>query len=414
MKQINIGIIGLGVVGAAVAEVLHKNASAIAAQSGLRLLVKKGCDLRKVKVSCPVTTDAYELINDRDISIIVETMGGVNPAKKFILDAIAAGKHVVTSNKELIALHLDEILASAREHNVSVLYEASVGGGVPILGALRGNLAGNVLSEVYGIVNGTTNYILSTMSEEGKEFSEALKEAQAKGFAEANSKKDVEGYDAAYKTVILAAEAFGVRVKMDDVFREGIEKITIEDIRYAREIGYAIKLLAIAKENAGSVDVRVHPALVPLAHPLAGIRQNFNAIYVKGFPIGELMFYGPGAGGNPTASAVIADLIELGQTGRVFRREIKAATVKKIDDVKARYYLRLQVSDKVGVLASIAKVFAEKSVSIAAVIQKETAQNTTTLVIMLDESSEKNMQSALNSIKKLSVVHRLGNLIRIL
>ncbi len=414
MKQINIGIIGLGVVGSAVAEALKRNAALVAAQSGIQLNVKKGCDLRKVKAACPVTSDAYALINDPEIKIIVETMGGVNPAKKFVLDALAAGKHVVTSNKELVASHMPELLSAAKRRNVSLLYEASVGGGVPILAALRKNLAGNTLTEVYGIVNGTTNYILSTMAEEGKEFSEALNEAQEKGYAEANPKKDIEGYDAAYKAVILAAEAFGERVKLDSVYREGIEKISGEDILYAREIGFAIKLLAIAQKGDRGVDVRVHPALVPLSHPLAGVRKNFNAIYVQGYPVGELMFYGPGAGGEPTASAIISDLIELGQAGTIFRRELKDATVKPIAEIVSRYYLRLQVSDKVGVLASIAKIFAEKNVSIAAVIQKETVGSLATLVIMLDEAVEKNIQAAISAAKKLSVVNRVNNLIRIL
>ncbi|MFH1389302.1 MAG: homoserine dehydrogenase [Candidatus Margulisiibacteriota bacterium] len=414
MKQINIGIIGLGVVGSAVAEAIKLNSASIAARSGLQLKIKKGCDLRKVKAACPVTNDAYELINDPEVKVIVETMGGVNPAKKFVLDSLAAGKHVVTSNKELVALHMPELLSAARRRNVSILYEASVGGGIPILAALRKELAGNNLTGVFGIVNGTTNYILSTMAEEGKEFSEALKEAQEKGYAEANPKKDVEGYDAAYKAVILAAEAFGARVKMDLVYREGIEKIAGEDILYAREIGFAIKLLAIAQNSASGVDVRVHPALVPLSHPLAGVRKNFNAIYVQGFPVGELMFYGPGAGGAPTASAIVSDIIELGQASPVFRGELKERPVKPIADISSRYYLRLQVSDKVGVLATIARVFTEKNVSIAAVIQKENVGNLATLVIMLDESVEKNIQAAISAIKKLSVVSRVNNLIRIL
>ncbi|MBU0629784.1 MAG: homoserine dehydrogenase [Candidatus Margulisbacteria bacterium] len=414
MKQINIGIIGLGVVGSAVAEAIKLNSASIAARSGLQLKIKKGCDLRKVKAACPVTNDAYELINDPEVKVIVETMGGVNPAKKFVLDSLAAGKHVVTSNKELVALHMPELLSAARRRNVSILYEASVGGGIPILAALRKELAGNNLTGVFGIVNGTTNYILSTMAEEGKEFSEALKEAQEKGYAEANPKKDVEGYDAAYKAVILAAEAFGARVKMDSVYREGIEKIAGEDILYAREIGFAIKLLAIAQNSASGVDVRVHPALVPLSHPLAGVRKNFNAIYVQGFPVGELMFYGPGAGGAPTASAIVSDIIELGQASPVFRGEFKERPVKPIADISSRYYLRLQVSDKVGVLATIARVFTEKNVSIAAVIQKENVGNLATLVIMLDESVEKNIQAAISAIKKLSVVSRVNNLIRIL
>jgi homoserine dehydrogenase len=362
------------------------------------------------------------LLNDPDISVIVETMGGVNPARKYVLAALKAGKHVVTSNKELVARHLPELLAAAAENNVSFLFEAAVGGGIPILNTLRDNLAANKINEIYGIVNGTTNYILSKMTEEGIEFSAALNRAQAKGYAEANPKMDIEGYDASFKAAILGSVAFGARVRWEAVYREGIEKITAEDIDYAGEIGYVIKLLAVAKLAGGALDVRVHPALVAKTHPLASVSENFNAIYVKGYPVGELMFYGPGAGGNPTASAVIGDIItaangELRITpclpaGRNY--ELRSFPARKIDQIASRYYIRLQAEDKHGVLAGIAKAFAGNKVGIAAVTQKEKVGNLATIVILVHSVPEKDLIAAIKKIKKLAVVRTVSNVIRIL
>jgi len=405
---IKIGILGLGTVGSAVAQ-------AIAKRPELGLKVKKGCDLRKVKAPFPVTRSAMEVINDPEIQIIVETMGGVNPAKQFVLAALKAGKHVVTSNKELIARHMDEIMAAAKRHGVSVLFEGAVGGGIPVLNTIRDNLAGNRIDEVYGIVNGTTNYILSKMTEEGAEFATALKAAQKLGYAEANPKSDIAGYDAAYKAVILAATAFGAKVRLADVYREGIEKIAAEDIAYANDIGYVIKLLAIAKRAAGKVEVRVHPALVAKSHPLSNIHANFNAIYIKGEPVGELMLYGQGAGGGPTASAVIGDVKALANAEYGMRNaELRKYQFKKIEEIESRYYIRLQASDRHGVLAGIAKAFADKKVSIAAVNQKETRGSTATIVILVHKVAEQNLVAALRAVKKLSVVKKVSNVIRIL
>jgi homoserine dehydrogenase len=415
MKQVNIGILGLGTVGSAVAEVLRKNAPAIAEKTGIKIAVKKVCDIKRKKTAFSFTADPGDIIKDHDISIMVEAIGGVNPAKRLVLAALAEGKHVVTSNKELIALHMDEILSAAAKNGVSVLFEGSVGGGIPILAALRDNLSANRISEVYGIVNGTTNYILSKMAEEGKEFSEVLKEAQKKGFAEANPKLDIEGYDASYKAAILASVAFGAKVKWNDVYREGIEKVTSEDILYAGEIGYAVKLLAVAKMVDQALEVRVHPALVPINHPLANVAENFNAVYVKGFPVGELMFYGPGAGGNPTASAVISDIIQVASSkSKIQNSKLRNLKIKGIGEIKSRYYIRLQAPDRYGVLAGISKAFADKKVSIAAVTQKETVGDTSTIVILLHEVAEQNLKAALAVIGRLPVVRRVGNVIRIL
>lgn len=405
---INVGILGLGTVGSAVA----RNLKGI---PGIR--VKKACDIRRVRSSCPLTHDPWHLINDPEISVVVEAIGGVNPAKKYVLAAIAAGKHVVTPNKELMALHMEEILSAAAKKKVAVLFEGSVGGGIPILAALRDNLSANRISEVYGIVNGTTNYILSKMTAEGMGFSEALKKAKEKGFAEANPKSDIEGYDASYKAAIMASVAFGARVRWQDVYREGIEKITSEDIAYAADIGYVVKLLAIAKLFNGQLDVRVHPALVPKSHPLANVSENFNAIYVKGFPVGELMFYGPGAGGNTTSSAVINDILAIAKrptTQPPNYPTTESLKMRKIDEIESRYYIRLRVPDRYGVLAGISKAFAGKKVSVAAVTQKETVGNLATIIILLHGIREKNLKSALSSIRKLPVVHRICNVIRIM
>jgi homoserine dehydrogenase len=414
MKQIQIGIIGFGTVGSAVAEVLKKNKSVLAERAGLEIKVKAVCDIRKLSIPYSLVPSPQSLIADPEISLIVETMGGVNPAKKYVLAALKAGKHVVTSNKELVARHMDELLAVAAQNNVSLLFEGAVGGGIPILNTLRDNLAADKISEVYGIVNGTTNFILSRMTAEKLEFSEALAMAKQMGYAEADPKMDIEGYDASFKAAILGSVAFGARVRWEAVYREGIEKITAEDINYAGAIGYVIKLLAVARLDGGALDVRVHPALVAKSHPLASVSENFNAIYVKGYPVGELMFYGPGAGGNPTASAVIGDIIAATRDSRPVTRDLKAFPLLPIAQIGSRYYIRLQAEDKHGVLAGIAKAFADKKVGIAAVTQKETVGNLATIIILVHSVQEKNLIAAISAIKKLAVVRNVCNVIRIL
>ena len=415
MKKVNIGIFGYGIVGSAVADVLKKNAAVIAERGGVAIKVKQVCDLRKITTPYPLSSNPSDILSDPEISLVVETMGGVNPAKKYVLAALRAGKHVVTSNKELVARHMDELLAAAAKSGVSLLFEGAVGGGIPILNSLRDHLAANKIGEVYGIVNGTTNYILSKMTEDKLEFSTALAKAQQLGFAEANPKMDIEGYDASYKAAILGSVAFGARVRWENVYREGIDKVTAEDIAYAGEIGYVIKLLAVARLEGGALDVRVHPALVAKTHPLASVSENFNAIYVKGFPVGELMFYGPGAGGNPTASAVIGDIITAADSElRTPNSELKNCKIKNIEETSGRYYIRLQAEDKHGVLAGIAKAFADNKVGIAAVTQKEKVGNLATIVILVHSVPEKNLIAAIKQIKKLNVVRTVSNVIRIL
>ena len=412
-KRVNIGIIGFGNIGSAVADVLQKNRAHISENSGLELKIKKVCDVVKRKTSLPYTSDAYGIIDDPEIDVVVEAIGGVNPALKFILAALKNKKHVVTPNKEVIAKHMKEILAVARQNRVQVLFEAAVGGGIPIIQPLRESLAGNQITEIYGIVNGTTNYILSKMTEEGMEFAEALKKAKDKGYAEPDPSADIKGFDASYKTAILASVSFGAEVDWKDVSFEGITKVTQEDIQYAKQIGYVIKLLAITRIVEGKLEVRVHPALVSKTHPLAFVSGNNNAIYVKGKPVGELMFYGPGAGGGPTASAVISDVIQAVKAKKSGIKKKKKVRIRKIEDISSRYYIRLEAPDCTGVLAGISKAFARKKVSIAAVVQKETVGKSATIVIMLHRVPEKNLKAALSSISKLSVVRRICNVIRI-
>ena len=414
-RQVNIGIIGLGNIGFSLLEVLRKNHSVILKNSGIDIKVKKVCDIRKKKTSAPFTTDPYQIINDPKISVIVEAIGGVNPALKFILAALKKGKHIVTPNKEVIAKHMKEILTAARQNRARVFFEGAVGGGIPIIGPLKECLAGNKLELVYGIVNGTTNYLLTKMTREGMEFSEALKRAKEQGFAEPDPTADINGFDAAYKAAILASVAYGAEVKLSDVYREGIAGITQEDIQYANDIGYVIKLLAITKMVEGKLDVRVHPALVSKDHPLAAVSDNFNAIYVRGYPLGELMFYGPGAGGGPTASAIISDIIASAKSKiQNPKSKLKKYKIRKIVEITSRYYIRLQAPDRFGVLAGISKAFAQKKVSIAAVVQKETVGNTATIVIILHRTAEKNLNAALKLIKKLPQVKKVCNVIRII
>lgn len=414
MKKIKIGIIGFGTVGSSVLKLINKSKQLIRERCGLDLEIVGISDVSPKIKHHLLIKDAYKLINDPEISIIVEAIGGVKPALDFILAAIKKGKHVITSNKEVIALYGDKIKSDAEEKNVCVKFEASVGGGIPIIGPLSHDLMANQVTEVYGIVNGTTNYILSKMSDENIGFAEALKEAQEKGFAEANPKKDIDGFDASYKAAILASVAFRKKVNWKDIYFEGISKISQEDICYADEIGYAIKLLAVAKDSTSSIDVRVHPTLVPKDHPLASVKGPMNAIYVKGDSVGELMFYGQGAGGMPTASAVVSDIIETANYKKYeMRHNPQPSKIKPIGDIISKYYIRLKAPDKHGVLAQISKAFADRAVSIAAVMQKETIGKTATIVILTDYAPEKALKKTIDAIKKLPVVREVSNIIRV-
>jgi homoserine dehydrogenase len=424
-KEIKIGLLGLGTVGSGVYEILTKHATRFPLRTGANLTVKSILiqDMKKKRrVSVPrdlLTTKPETILADNDIDIIVEVIGGIEPAKSIVIRAINAGKAVVTANKELMANYGKEILELADAKGVDVYFEASVGGGIPIIRPLKQCLAANRIRKVMGIVNGTTNYILTKMSEENMSFSAALKEAQVRGYAEADPSADIEGRDAAAKVAILASIAFNSRVTANDVYTEGIASVTPSDIMYAREMGYAIKLLALAKEDENGIDVRVHPAMIPLAHPLASVKDVYNAIFVEGDAVGKVMFFGPGAGGLPTASAVVGDIIEVainlqyGRSGKIGCTCFEKKEIKPIDKISSAYYLLMDVLDQPGVLAKIAKCFGDHNVSIQSVIQKQTKGNLAELVFGTHQTREENLKAALEDVRKLPVVDKICNVIRV-
>lgn len=423
--EAGVGIIGLGTVGGSVYKVLNQNQEKIEKEVGLPVRVKKVFDLnqkRYEELSVPLEQRANsveEVLNEREVSIVVELIGKIEPAKTIILDSLKRGKSVVTANKELLALHGEELLSTAAKNGVDLLFEASVGGGIPIIKPLKESLAGNRVQEVMGIVNGTTNYILSRMSEESCSFAEALKEAQEKGYAEADPSADIEGRDAASKIAILASIAFNSRVLSTQVYCEGISKVTAQDIKYAKELGFVIKLLAVGKEENGLIDVRVHPALIPVSHPLASVEKVYNAIYVKGNVVGEVMFFGPGAGGFAAASSVVGDIIDIARNlkfkclGKVGCTCFESKVVRPIEDLVTRYYILMEVLDRPGVLASIAGEFGKAQVSLASVIQKETFGERAELVFMTHKTIERSLRQAIEAIKKLPVVSEVKNVIRV-
>lgn len=427
MKQvINVGLVGFGTVGSGAAKILIDNHDSIARKVGAPIKIKRIADLdittpRPVKIDASVlTTDASQIINDPQIDILIETIGGVKPAGDFIRAALRAGKNIVTANKELIAKEGATLLPLAAELKKDFMFEASVGGGIPIVRPLKACLAGNEILEVKGIVNGTTNYILTRMRDEGISFEAALKEAQKKGYAETHDPSaDIDGHDAAYKIAILASIAFTSRADVTKVYREGITKITAQDIKYAAELGYTIKLLAIAKPYDGAVLVRVHPAFVPADHPIAGVNGVMNGIYVKGSAVGEVMFSGPGAGSLAAGSAVVGDVIDVarnimfGCTSRIQCTCYDEKPILGMDYVRCRNYVRMIAEDKPRVLASIATEFANAGVSIESVLQKVPDNGPAEIVWLTHEADEPNMRSALDAIGKLPVVKSIGSWIRV-
>lgn len=418
--MVKIGLIGFGTVGSGIVDVLRENGRYIFEKTGVEIKLAKVADIdisrdRGVAIDKTLfTKDPFEIINDPSISIVVEAIGGTDPALKYVTASIENGKNVVTSNKELIAKHGSEIFNAARKKNVRVLFEGSVGGGIPIINQLRTSLSGNIIEEVFGIVNGTTNYILTKMTHEDVEFEVALKEAQQKGFAEADPKNDIEGYDASYKAAILASVSFLAKIDWTEVYFEGINKIALEDIKFAKELGYVIKLLAVAKRHADGIEVRVHPTLIEKDHPLANVNEAFNAIYVRGNACGEVMFYGKGAGSRPTASAVISDIVEISRCETsAYYPAMTDIKVKNIREIESRYYIRLKAKDMPGVLAGIAGAFGEKNVSIQSALQKETIDNIATIVIITHKVKEKNVFEALEMISKQPKISLVGNVIRV-
>ncbi|HEX9970039.1 MAG TPA: homoserine dehydrogenase, partial [Acidimicrobiales bacterium] len=356
------------------------------------------------------------VVADPDIDVIVEVIGGIEPARSLILHALKAGKPVVTANKELLANVGSELFEAAAASGVDLLYEASVAGGIPLIRPLRESLAGERIKRVMGIVNGTTNFILTRMTEEGMSYADALAEAQGLGYAERDPTADVEGYDAGAKAAIIASIAFGVRVVAGDVYREGISGITAADIAFARRLGYVVKLLAIAENFDGEVAVRVHPAMIPATHPLASVRESFNAVFIEGEAVGELMLYGRGAGGMPTASAVLGDLIDAahnlrsGGSGRT--APVGRTVMRPIDDLSSQYYLDLMVDDRPGVLAAVAGVFGEHGVSIRS-MEQEGLGAEARLVFITHTARERDMQATIHGLRQLDAVERIGSLLRV-
>jgi homoserine dehydrogenase len=364
------------------------------------------------------TTDAAAVVHDPDIDVVVEVMGGIEPARSLIADALAAGKPVVTANKELIATHGREVFEAAQRAGVDILFEASVGGGIPLIRPLRESLAGDRIRRVTGIVNGTTNFILTKMTDEGASFADALAEAQELGFAEADPTADVEGFDAAAKVAIIASIAFGAEVVASDVYREGITSLTAADIASAADLGYVVKLLAVAEESDGEVAVRVHPAMVPVRHPLAAVRDSFNAVFIEGEAVGELMLYGRGAGGGPTASAVLGDLVDAAKNVVEGRKgatigTLVAKPIRAVDDIESMYYLELEVADEPGVLAAIATKFGEHRVSIRSMQQRDVGDEAH-LIFVTHTAKESDLRATVAALESVDVVHRVGSVLRVI
>lgn len=424
-KKINVALLGLGTVGTGVYKVLGLQKEEMPRKIGAEIAVKKilvrNLEKAAKKVEDPsiLTNDWKEILEDESIEIIIEVMGGLEPARTYMIEALEAGKNVVTANKDLMAVSGRELFDMAERHRRDLLFEAAVAGGIPIISPLKQSLAGNHLTEIVGIVNGTTNFILSRMSSEGMEFEEALALATELGYAEADPTADVEGLDAGRKMAIMASIAFNSRVTFPDVYTEGITKITATDIRYAKEMGCDIKLLGVARNTPEGIEVRVHPMLIPSTHPLAAVNDSFNAVFVHGDAVDDAMFYGRGAGEMPTASAVVGDIFEIarnirfGCTGRISCTCYKELPIKKMEDIKSRYFLRMQVEDRYGVLASIASVFGNNCVSIAQIVQKEKKKDAAELVVITDKVRERHLNDSLSIFKGMSIVKEISAVIRV-
>jgi len=428
-QSIGIGLMGLGVVGGQVAKVLLDKTEVLSKQVGCPLALCKlkvlEPDLAKaqtMKIDPKlVTIDADEFFANPEIDIVVEAIGGESPASEYLERAISDGKHVVTANKEVIAKHGVELLALAEQHGVGLHYEASVGGGIPLIAPFQNDLVANRIKGVYAIINGTTNYILTRMARDGVDFSSALGKAQELGYAETNPENDVEGIDASYKLAILASLAFRSQVQPQDVYCEGISRLDSRDFQYARELGFAIKLLAIAKQSDESIEVRVHPVFIPEDSLLAKVDGVYNAVLVEGDLVGKVLFFGEGAGALPTSSAVVADIVSaaqdiaLGVGNRARWSSEPGKSIRPMSDIETRYYLRMNVADRPGVLAQISKVLGDHLISISSVIQKlaDSAAQTAEIVIMTHPAKEKAMQQALGELTLLAVVKEINNFIRV-
>jgi homoserine dehydrogenase len=420
---VRVGILGCGNVGAALVRLLDDNADLITRRVGVRLEVVRVAvhNLAKERdVELPagvLTHDTEAVVTDPAVDVVVEVIGGVEPARSLITTALKSGKPVVTANKELLANFGEELFEAAETAGVDLLFEASVAGGIPLMRPLRESLAGERIRRVMGIVNGTTNYVLTRMTEEGSSFADALAEAQRLGYAERDPTADVEGFDAAAKAAIIASIAFGARVVAGDVYREGITHVTPDDIAAAGELGFVVKLLAVAEEHDGQVGVRVHPAMVPLDHPLATVRGSYNAVFIEGDAVGQLMLLGRGAGGGPTASAVLGDLIDAAKNLRSGSRgatlgTLHRAPIRPIDETASQFYLSLDAADRPGVLAAIAGVFGRHRVSIQSMQQKGQGAEAR-LIFVTHLAREAAMAATIHEVRELDVVQRVGSLLRV-
>ena len=425
-KMINAALLGLGTVGGGVYKVLKNQESEMEAKLGSKVQIKKilvrNLEKAAAKVEDPsVLTNSWEeILNDPSIDIVIELMGGIEPARTYILAALNAGKHVVSANKDLIAVHGKELLDAAEANHVDFMFEAAVAGGIPIIRPLKQCLAGNHMTEVMGIINGTTNFILTKMTQEGMEFSEALDLASRLGYAEADPTADVEGLDAGRKVAILASVAFNSRVVFDDVYTEGITRITSKDIRYAREMGCDIKLLGVARNTEEGIEAYVCPMLIPSAHPLASVNDSYNAVFVHGDAVEDAMFFGRGAGELPTASAVVGDIfdivrnIRLNCSARIGCTCYKDIPVKKMEDTHNCYFLRMQVEDRCGVLAEMTAVFAKHQVSVAQIVQKESKiKDSAEVVVITAMVREGDFQKAMKELEESKAVQKISSMLRV-
>ncbi len=425
MKTIQVGILGLGTVGGGTFQVLRKNKDLIEKRLGAHLHIKAiatRTPSRAANWDCPaelVSDDPDLVLNDPQIDIVAELIGGIEPARDFVLRALKSGKSVVTANKELVAKHGPQLRAAADEAGVDLLFEGAVGGGIPLIKPLRESLAGNSIEEVIAILNGTTNFILSKMTREGADYGAVLAEAQSLGYAEAEPSADVDGFDTQYKLAIVAGIAFDTPVDLRDIPREGITGVSARDIEYAGELGYAIKLLALARRGSDdSLELRVHPALLPQSHPLASVNEAFNAVWMRGDAVGETMFYGRGAGAHPTGSAVVGDLIEAAKNRlRGVRNLDHAPTLKArmlpFEDSKTRFCVRMQVKDKPGAIARIATILGECGVSIESIMQKRTEHGEAEIFWMTHQTTQREMTDSLAGFAGLEVVREVSSVLRV-
>jgi homoserine dehydrogenase len=433
MKEIGIGLLGIGTVGGGVLKIFRQNRAGLEQKAGCRLAIAAVADRDVTSpregltlADWPLTTDVDRVLGDPAVSTVIELIGGLEPARTFILRAMAAGKHVVTANKALVATHGLELFAEARRRSVLLGFEAAVAGGVPIIRALRDGLAANRIQSIYGIVNGTSNYILTKMTDEGRAFADVLREAQAAGYAEADPTLDIEGIDSAHKLQILASLAFRTAVDLKEIHTEGISRVSPEEIANARELGYRIKLLGIAKATDGTLEARVHPTMIPAASPLAAVSGVFNAIFVSGDAVGDQMFYGRGAGQMPTASAVWSDVIEIARRlahghgalpedhPLIAPASAGGLRLAPMDEIRSAYYLRVMAQDRPGVLSQVAGVLGRHEISITSVIQKERHHAAAVPVVMMThEATERNMRAALEELDRLPVVAERTVMLRV-